>query len=292
MFRCLAVASMTETSTRPAAQSKFETRDRIHPDDHSAPNWLNHEGHKALKNLRRHAACRDLGPAIFFPEKGQWAAEAYAVCAGCEVRAACLAFALNTIEREGIWGGTNEVLRRPLLRRVAAGEDPDEVAASYCSAFSSGPVRRTWSDEVKAEALRICAEAGPTVASERTGVPYSTVKSWADSRRQAARRARRGASVRDHKARGDTDNMTDAEVTQLVEQAVQAATTAVVEQLNCSLAETTAELLERLDTLTGVVSASLTVLAPLDPALAEAAHVLGDAASVPGLAPQTPDVGR
>jgi transposase-like protein len=190
------------------------------------------------------------------------------------VRADCLAFALRTCERDGVWGGANEVARRPLMRRVAAGEEPDAVAADYCVARADQPARPTWSEDMKAKALRLAAEVGPTVAAERLGLPYTTVRSWASNRRHAERRAASG-----EQARGDTGTMTDAEVEQLVERAVRTATAAVLEDLNRALAETLAELVERLDTLTATVSTSLHVLAPLDPLLAEAASSLGEAAS-------------
>jgi WhiB family redox-sensing transcriptional regulator len=70
-------------------------------------------------------------PELFFPVsdsgKGlEQAAEAKAVCAGCEVRRACLAFAIRTRERHGIWGGMTERERHPAGK---AGR-PERAAAS------------------------------------------------------------------------------------------------------------------------------------------------------------------
>jgi WhiB family redox-sensing transcriptional regulator len=41
-------------------------------------------------------------------------AEAKAMCAGCEVRAECLAFAMHTRQVHGIWGGLTEHERYPV----------------------------------------------------------------------------------------------------------------------------------------------------------------------------------
>src|SRR5690349_8808076 len=47
------------------------------------------------------------------------AAEAKAVCAGCEERVACLKWALDNDERFGIWGALDETERRKLRRNQA-----------------------------------------------------------------------------------------------------------------------------------------------------------------------------
>jgi WhiB family redox-sensing transcriptional regulator len=57
------------------------------------------------------ANCRGLDPDLFFPERGEDARSAKAVCAGCTVRAQCLSEAIED-ERHGIWGGTSERERR------------------------------------------------------------------------------------------------------------------------------------------------------------------------------------
>lgn len=64
-----------------------------------------------------HAKCLDADPEAFFPEKGGSTREAKRICAGCEVRAECLEFALAHDERFGIWGGLSERERRRLKRR-------------------------------------------------------------------------------------------------------------------------------------------------------------------------------
>lgn len=62
------------------------------------------------------AACRDLDPDLFFPAPGESHTEAQAVCRRCDVQAECLAYALTSDERFGVWGGTSERERRRIRR--------------------------------------------------------------------------------------------------------------------------------------------------------------------------------
>ena len=62
--------------------------------------------------------CAQVDPELFFPELGGSTREAKAVCAGCEVRAECLAHALAHHERHGVWGGLSERERRRMHRPV------------------------------------------------------------------------------------------------------------------------------------------------------------------------------
>lgn len=64
------------------------------------------------------ALCAQTDPELFFPEKGEPARPAKKVCASCDVRAQCLAWALETQQRHGIWGGLSERERRPLRRQL------------------------------------------------------------------------------------------------------------------------------------------------------------------------------
>ena len=71
---------------------------------------------------RESAACRRHDPELFFPigKTGPAVAEiqrAKAVCAACPVRAECLAFALETHQDYGIWGGRDKDERRALRRQ-------------------------------------------------------------------------------------------------------------------------------------------------------------------------------
>jgi WhiB family transcriptional regulator, redox-sensing transcriptional regulator len=66
---------------------------------------------------RGRASCRDTDPELFFPigTTGQAIEQieaAKAVCQDCEVREACLSFALATNQESGVWGGTSEEERR------------------------------------------------------------------------------------------------------------------------------------------------------------------------------------
>jgi len=64
------------------------------------------------------ARCIEVDTEIFFPDKGDMtsANAARRVCNGCEVKQQCLEYALDNREVYGIWGGTNERDRRPLLK--------------------------------------------------------------------------------------------------------------------------------------------------------------------------------
>jgi WhiB family redox-sensing transcriptional regulator len=64
------------------------------------------------------ALCAQTDPEAFFPEKGGSTREAKRICAGCEVRAECLEYALAFDERFGIWGGLSERERRRLKHRA------------------------------------------------------------------------------------------------------------------------------------------------------------------------------
>jgi WhiB family redox-sensing transcriptional regulator len=77
--------------------------------------------------LQRHwrlaAACRSADPDLFFPLSSSGlsldqVALAKEVCAGCGVRAECLAFALRTNQAHGVWGGMSEQERQLLARRA------------------------------------------------------------------------------------------------------------------------------------------------------------------------------
>lgn len=69
------------------------------------------------QDWRRTAACRDADPALFFgpdiepaDKRDAREAAAKAVCATCPVRAraACLALAIGTFTKHGVWGGMTE----------------------------------------------------------------------------------------------------------------------------------------------------------------------------------------
>ncbi|MBO0804668.1 MAG: WhiB family transcriptional regulator, partial [Nocardiopsaceae bacterium] len=85
------------------------------------------------------ARCAETDPEAFFPPRNDPGKAARAICAGCEVRAPCLAYAtVNADEVHGIWGGLSwaerlrlrDVLRdRRAVGRRSAGGRPGEDAA-------------------------------------------------------------------------------------------------------------------------------------------------------------------
>ena len=66
------------------------------------------------------ALCAQADPEAWFPEAGERAEAAKAICARCPVQAPCLAYALDRPELRGIWGGLSERERRAIRRKAAA----------------------------------------------------------------------------------------------------------------------------------------------------------------------------
>jgi hypothetical protein len=93
---------------------------------------------------RDQAACRGTDPELFFPagESGPvhdaQVAAAKAVCAGCPVRAACLAEALARIPY-GIAGGLTEQERRRLRTRDTGHRQSTGLSAQAREVLSDGP---------------------------------------------------------------------------------------------------------------------------------------------------------
>ncbi len=81
------------------------------------------------------ALCAEVDPELFFPEKGESSRPAKRVCAGCEVRAECLQYALDHGERFGVWGGLSERERRELARQP----NPARSCPAHGAALSGGP---------------------------------------------------------------------------------------------------------------------------------------------------------
>ncbi|MFN0028063.1 MAG: WhiB family transcriptional regulator [Acidimicrobiales bacterium] len=61
--------------------------------------------------------CAERPPGVFFPSDGVGVEVAKRICAGCEVKALCLDYALRNRIDHGVWGGTSERERRRILRR-------------------------------------------------------------------------------------------------------------------------------------------------------------------------------
>lgn len=73
---------------------------------------------------RHRAACLTEDPELFFPIGNTGPAlmqitEAKKVCRRCDVREACLQWALDAGQDHGVWGGLSEDERRAMKRRAA-----------------------------------------------------------------------------------------------------------------------------------------------------------------------------
>lgn len=66
------------------------------------------------------ANCATTGGDAFFPDKGGSTRDAKRVCANCDIRDACLEYALDHDERFGVWGGLSERERRQIRKGAAA----------------------------------------------------------------------------------------------------------------------------------------------------------------------------
>jgi WhiB family redox-sensing transcriptional regulator len=67
-------------------------------------------------NWRERAACRGTDVELFYSETEADIRRALALCARCEVRAACYDQAMRGREAFGVWGGTVERQRRRVFR--------------------------------------------------------------------------------------------------------------------------------------------------------------------------------
>jgi WhiB family transcriptional regulator, redox-sensing transcriptional regulator len=72
----------------------------------------------ALGRWVESAACAGTDPEIFFPAKDGLGADARGVCRRCPVSNDCLAYALQSGEEFGIWGGLDRNERKNLRRTV------------------------------------------------------------------------------------------------------------------------------------------------------------------------------
>lgn len=74
------------------------------------------------EDWRHRAACRSEDPELFFPGGTtgpalQQIEQAKAVCRRCSVTGECLAWALDSGQEHGVWGGLGESERRAMKRR-------------------------------------------------------------------------------------------------------------------------------------------------------------------------------
>jgi len=87
---------------------------------------------------REEAECRDERVDVFFSSFGEGYAKG--LCAACPVREACLSYALETGQEDGVWGGLNSLERRDLFRAATAGGRPLETVTYTTRARSTGAV--------------------------------------------------------------------------------------------------------------------------------------------------------
>jgi WhiB family transcriptional regulator, redox-sensing transcriptional regulator len=75
------------------------------------------EALESFEFWREDAACFGASGVDFFADDPLTLGRAKALCAGCPVRDDCLAFAIETNQSQGVWGGY-EPTERARLRRV------------------------------------------------------------------------------------------------------------------------------------------------------------------------------
>jgi hypothetical protein len=81
------------------------------------------------------AVCAQVGGDAFYVEVGEDTEKAKAVCRGCEVRLPCLAYSLEIGDREGIFGGFSERVRRGIARQHKAGVPLEDIIAEDDARF-------------------------------------------------------------------------------------------------------------------------------------------------------------
>ncbi|CAN5557070.1 WhiB family transcriptional regulator [soil metagenome] len=111
-----AMGSIPHTNTEPATEGETEMGGRPHLS--LVPERFESEPDVVDDQWQENALCAQTDPEAFFPEKGGSTREAKRICLGCEVKNACLEYALANDERFGIWGGLSERERRRLKRGI------------------------------------------------------------------------------------------------------------------------------------------------------------------------------
>src|SRR5215471_5931995 len=99
-------------------------RERIHKQHAFIATPRNPVRRDRLMDWRHRAICRDEDPELFFPIGNTGPAllqieQAKTVCRRCPVVQDCLAWALESGQDAGVWGGLSEDERRALKRRNA-----------------------------------------------------------------------------------------------------------------------------------------------------------------------------
>ena len=76
---------------------------------------------EAELDWQNRAACRSESLDLFYSIEDADIRQALAMCRRCEVRTACLEYAMTNREHFGVWGGTTERERRRIFRRERRG---------------------------------------------------------------------------------------------------------------------------------------------------------------------------
>lgn len=139
-----------------------------------------------VRDWRARAACRDMDGELFFPtaeagqERERAEAAAKRVCAGCPVRAQCLAWALEVLPF-GVAGGLGEA-ERAALRRTGgrAGR------ARRAPVVLPDPARGQASEQRAAGCAALAAGRDREQVAAECGVSRRTVERWAAALRDGA----------------------------------------------------------------------------------------------------------
>lgn len=79
---------------------------------------------------RAQGRCQTVDPETFFPAPSEPADVALALCRSCDVQGACLAWALDQGDCNGVWGGTTPRERRAMLVAWRSENTPEPVPAA------------------------------------------------------------------------------------------------------------------------------------------------------------------
>ncbi|GGY29839.1 hypothetical protein GCM10010363_07900 [Streptomyces omiyaensis] len=161
------------------------------------------------------AACAapTVNPEVMYPGSmtGPHTAEARKICRTCPVKADCLTHALETDQREGIWGGLTPKERGRFRAGDGTHLDPDGRLRKPCGTDRAFRVHKTYGEtcnvcqeahdaRVLAQRRRLLEEAhaagGSTAAAavhRRIGEPVCDLCLAAQARDSANRRARRNS---------------------------------------------------------------------------------------------------
>lgn len=103
-------------------------------------------------------ACVDVPPEVFFPEVGENASAAKAICASCPVAAECLTYAIENREDYGVWGGLapweRKRFRKPPRRPQVAACGSDAGYYRHLRLTHTEPCRACLDAHAKAVRLR------------------------------------------------------------------------------------------------------------------------------------------